>query len=177
MVAERRDLRRQEILAAARRLLEQAGPDGLTMRRLAGALGIRAPSLYKHFRDKAELEVELISDGLAELGRDLGAADSPRGALLGLAQAYRAFALRHPNLYRLMTERELPRDLLRPGTEAEAAEPLLKVVSDRDRARAAWAFAHGMVHLELAGRFPPDADLDRAWEVGVRALAGAQRTG
>jgi hypothetical protein len=33
----------------------------------------------------------------------------------------------------------------------------------------AWAAAHGLVSLEIAGRFPPGTDLDAAW----RALAGA----
>ncbi|MFF1711854.1 hypothetical protein [Streptomyces sp. NPDC058268] len=46
-----------------------------------------------------------------------------------------------------------------------------------DLARAAWAFAHGMVILEVHGvilevhgRFPGDADLATAWKRGARAL-------
>ena len=41
---------------------------------------------------------------------------------------------------------------------------------DRDRARAAWAFAHGMVTLELADRFPPDADVSAAWRIGIESI-------
>jgi len=41
---------------------------------------------------------------------------------------------------------------------------------DRDLARAAFAFAHGMMILELNGRFPADADLDAAWRRGTAAL-------
>lgn len=37
------------------------------MRRLAAAMGIRAPSLYKHVPDKAALEVALVVAGLDEL--------------------------------------------------------------------------------------------------------------
>ena len=140
------------------------------MRALAAALGIRAPSLYKHFRDKADLEVALIASGLAQLGSLLAASGSAAEPLGAMARAYRDFARRHPNLYRLMTERPLPREKLPVGVEDQAAAPLLAVVEDPDAACAAWAFAHGMVHLELAGRFPPDADLDRAWGVGIRAL-------
>ena len=44
------------------------------------------------------------------------------------------------------------------------------VVPDPDLARAAWAAVHGLVALELADRFPPDADLDAAWAAAVRAL-------
>jgi len=36
--------------------------------------------------------------------------------------------------------------------------------------QAAWAFAHGMTLLELAGRFPEAADLDAAWAAGSAAL-------
>lgn len=39
-----------------------------------------------------------------------------------------------------------------------------------DVARAAWAWAHGLVILEIAQRFPPDADLDAAWAVLVDTL-------
>ncbi|MFC5188086.1 TetR-like C-terminal domain-containing protein [Actinomadura harenae] len=39
--------------------------------------------------------------------------------------------------------------------------------------RSSWAFAHGMVVLELDGRFPPGADLDAAWRTGCEAFAGA----
>jgi hypothetical protein len=42
---------------------------------------------------------------------------------------------------------------------------------DIDRARAAWAFAEGMIGLEHDGRFPPGADLDAAWAAGTAALA------
>jgi hypothetical protein len=37
-------------------------------------------------------------------------------------------------------------------------------------ARAAWGMAHGLVMLELNGRFPPDADVDAAWKAGIEAL-------
>ena len=72
-----------------------------------------------------------------------------------------------------MTERELHRELLTPGVEARAALPLVEAVGgDADLARAAWAFAHGMTILELDNRFPPDADLDAAWERGIGAFGG-----
>jgi hypothetical protein len=48
---------------------------------------------------------------------------------------------------------------------------LATFAGDRNRARAAWAFAHGMVTLEIADRFPPDADLAAAWRVGLEGIA------
>jgi AcrR family transcriptional regulator len=169
--------RRDEIVATARQILESEGPDHLTMRSLADRLEIRAPSLYKHVADKDELEALLIAEALRGMGEALHAAVDalpPRGsrkrAMAALAQAYRTWALAHPHLYRLATEGELPREQLPDGLEAWTAEPLVRVTGDQDRARAAWAFAHGMTILELDGRFPPGADLDAAWENGVSFL-------
>ncbi len=166
--------RAQEIVEAARVLLEEEGPDAVSMRRVAERLGIRAPSLYKHLPDKAALEATLISDGFAEQAANFE--DAVRGAddpLLAIATAYRDFARARPHLYRLMTERPLARDRLVPGVEARAAAPLIEAVGgDPALARAAWAFAHGMAILELNGRFPPDADLDQAWRRGLDAFRG-----
>src|ERR1700727_2360177 len=46
---------REQIVAVALDLLDEAGLDGLTLRQLAARLGIRAPTLYWHVRDKREL--------------------------------------------------------------------------------------------------------------------------
>jgi AcrR family transcriptional regulator len=183
-----RSARAQEVVLAARRLLEEEGAGALTMRRLADQLGIKAPSLYKHLPDKTALEAAIIATGFEEAaarfeaavdgattgsttaggGATGGAAD--RGALSALAAAYREFALAHPHLYRLMHNGPLPRQHLPAGVEDRAAAPVLRVAASRARARAFWAFAHGMVMLELDQRFPPDADLDAAWEAGVTAF-------
>jgi AcrR family transcriptional regulator len=98
--------------------------------------------------------------------------DAARGgaAVSALAAAYREFALAHPHLYRLMHDGPLPRRHLPAGVEERAAAPVLRVAGSRARARALWAFAHGMVMLELDQRFPPDADLDAAWEAGITAF-------
>jgi AcrR family transcriptional regulator len=164
--------RAREIAAAARALLDEEGADALTMRRVADRLGIRAPSLYKHFAGKEALEAEIISQGFAESAGVFEAAVAGSADPLGsLASAYRAFALERPHLYRLMTERPLRRDLLAPGVEERAARPLVEAAGgDEARARAAWAFAHGMTILELNGRFPPGADLDAAWREGLRGF-------
>ena len=190
-------------MAAGRQLLEEEGLEGLTMRRLAERVGIRAPSLYKHLPDKAALEAAIIATGFEEAaaafeqavdragegpgegsgegpgeGPGEGAGEWPGGgsgeasgdALVALAGAYRRFALEHPHLYRLMTNGPLPRAHLPPGLEGRTAAPLLRVAGSEARARAVWAFAHGMVMLELDQRFPPDADLDAAWRAGIAAF-------
>jgi AcrR family transcriptional regulator len=179
------------VVAAGRQLLEEEGPEALTMRRLAERVGIRAPSLYKHLPDKAALEAAIIAtgfeesasafeqavegtgeepgDGRGERPRE-GRGEGPGDALVALAAAYRRFALEHPHLYRLMNSGPLPREHLPPGLEGRTAGPLLRVAGSQARARAVWAFAHGMVMLELDQRFPPDADLDAAWRAGIAAF-------
>ena len=166
----RKDLspRAREIVDVALDLLAEEGPD---------RLGIRAPSIYKHLPDKQALEAAIISAGFefqAEaFEHALKDSEDPLGAL---ACAYRRFAKAHPHLYRLMTERELQRDMLTPGVESRAALPVYEAVGrDPDLARAAWAFAHGMTILELDRRFPPDADLDAAWDRGIRAFTPTPR--
>ncbi|MCA9878191.1 MAG: WHG domain-containing protein [Thermomicrobiales bacterium] len=170
--APERGARAQAIVAAARQILEAEGREALTMRRLGEAVGIRAPSLYKHFADKATVELALVELAFQEIAVTVEQAVACHGASLATVMtAYRSFALAHPHLYRLMTEGQLARHLLPAGVEERAAAPLIQVAGERNLARAAFAFAHGMTLLELDGRFPPDADIDAAWREGTRALA------
>jgi AcrR family transcriptional regulator len=183
ILAPERSARVAEIVDTALEVLEREGPEGLTMRRLAEAIGIRAPSLYKHVRSKEDLEALLMAEAFRGMGAEVrgaiaGAREgaSKTTALAELGRAYRRWALAHPHLYRLVTDGPLPRERLPEGLEAWTAEPLIAAVGgDPDRARAAWAFAHGMTILELDGRFPPDADLDAAWAAGIGALAEPRR--
>jgi len=54
-------LQRETVVAAALKLLDEVGMDGLSTRRLAQELGVQQPSLYWHFKNKREL-----LDALAE---------------------------------------------------------------------------------------------------------------
>lgn len=60
-------VQRQDIIDAAMALLDEVGVDGLTMRRLAGALQIQAPSLYWHFAGKQALLDAMADALLAEM--------------------------------------------------------------------------------------------------------------
>jgi AcrR family transcriptional regulator len=167
--------RRRQIVEAALTILEREGGSALTMRRLAAALGIKASSLYKHFPDKEAVELELIALGFRDVAERFERAvrRDRRRPVRAVAATYRAFAHERPHLYRLMNERPLQRERLPEGLEARAAAPLLEATGSRALARAAWAMAHGLVMLELNGRFPPDADVDAAWAVGVTAIERA----
>jgi AcrR family transcriptional regulator len=168
-VLDRFTPRAREIVQIARELLEREGPAALSMRRLGDQIGIRASSIYEHLRDKETLEAALISLGFEEQAELFAqAVQGSANPIVSLTAAYRDFARHQPNLYRLMTERVLRRDLLAPGVEEAAAMPLLQATGgDREQARAIWAFAHGMVILELNRRFPPGADLDTTWRKGI----------
>jgi len=140
----------------------------LTTRALALRLGIRAPSLYKHIRDKGDIEAGLQERALLDLAHHL---DGAGLELEDLARAYRGWAKAHPRLYTLTTRRPLARDRLAEGVEAAAAAPLVAAVGgDEHLARALWSLAHGLVDLELAERFPPGADLDATWRRALRAF-------
>jgi AcrR family transcriptional regulator len=163
--------RARDVIAVGRRLLETDGPGALTMRRVAEEMGIRAPSLYKHLPHKEALETAIIAAGFEEAA--VAFETAVRGApdpLTAFVTAYRDFAAAHPHVYRLMTEGPLPREDLPPGLEARTAAPLLRAVGSPARARAAWAFLHGMTILELDGRFPTDGWTEPAWQAGIAAF-------
>ena len=158
-------------MTVARDVLEREGPDALTMRRIAEVMGIRAPSLYKHVPGKDALEVAITIAGFEEAAAAFEAAtDGAAEPLAAFVRAYRAFARRHPHVYRLMTDRPLPRADLPPGLEERTAAPLQRATGSPARARAAWAFIHGMVLLELTHRFPDDGVTEQAWQAGIAAM-------
>jgi AcrR family transcriptional regulator len=168
--------RARQIIDTAQALLEAVGSDGLTMRRLADELGIRAPSLYKHVDGRPALELALAETGLDETGLALHAAVAgsnvdPVGDLLG---AYRAMGLANPELYRLITASSFPRAGLLPGLEAWAGEPFFLAVGEPYLAQALWSFAHGTLILELDQRFLDGSNLDQTWHAGTEAFDAAR---
>jgi AcrR family transcriptional regulator len=168
-----RSARAAAVVATARRLLEEDPAQGLTLRRVAEAVGVRTPSLYKHLPSKAALEAALVEVGLAEMGAVLRQAvggGPRRGAAERLLRAYREAALSNPGLYRLVTGGPLPRVLLPPGLEAWAGEPFRWAAGDPAKGQALWALAHGLVVLELDRRFLPGSDLGRTWAEGAAAF-------
>jgi AcrR family transcriptional regulator len=104
-----RSERVNQIVAAARQIVEAEGADALTMRRLADELGIKAPSLYKHLPGRDAVVAQLVDETLFDTGDQMHAAvDSPAaeadGPVQALLAAYRKFGRARPNLYRLVTQ-------------------------------------------------------------------------
>src|SRR5262245_36462195 len=60
---------RDDVIQTAIQLLQKVGLDGLTLRRLATELGISAPTLYWHVKDKREL-LDLMSGEMVRLARE-----------------------------------------------------------------------------------------------------------
>lgn len=58
-------VRREEVVTAGLKLLDEVGLDALTTRRLAQRLGVESATLYWHFRDKASLLGEMAAVALA----------------------------------------------------------------------------------------------------------------
>ena len=178
-VAPGRSARAREIVAAAGEILEAEGRDALTMRHLADALGIQAPSLYKHFPNKAAVESALIDDGLLDVGEACHAAVRRGPATTTIARllrTYRTWGRTHPNRYRLATTGRLDRAALTPGREEWAGTPFYLAAGARPHlAQALWSFAHGTLILELDDRYADASNLDRTWAAGVAAFTAAAR--
>jgi AcrR family transcriptional regulator len=172
--ASPRSARTQQIVDAAFAILDREGAEALTMRRLGDDLGIRAPSLYKHLPDKAHLEAALIEDIFFAIGDVLHEAlrrPGRWGVVRSVLRAYREHSLAAPNRYRLATSGHLRRDLLPECLEEWAGQPFFFAAGDPYRSQALWSFAHGMVILEIDGRYPDGSDLDRTWAAGAAAFS------
>ena len=175
----------ESLRAAARTVLERDGREGLTMQAVATMLGVRAPSLYKHVRDRDDLVRVVVDDVSRELGDRLDPVLADAGAdaataVRAIAEVARRFAHEHPNGYALVFA-PLPRAAspdraaLGHGAAAllEAARRLVGEEHALDAARTLTAWMHGFTSMELAGAFRLGGDVDEAWEFGIeRLIAG-----
>ncbi|MEV0829456.1 TetR/AcrR family transcriptional regulator C-terminal domain-containing protein [Nonomuraea rubra] len=95
-------LARDTVVRAALELLDEAGLEGLSMRRLAARLGVQNPALYWHFRNKQELLDEMARELLAH---DMGGPAEGEGWrewLTRRAHRYRRTLLGHRDGARLI---------------------------------------------------------------------------
>lgn len=111
-------LTRERIALAALQVVDEEGPDGLTMRALAERLGVKAASLYNHVPSKDAL-VDTVS-GLVNDEIDHAPLSDPdwRAGLAGYARGYRAVFLRHPNAVSLLARRRVEADSALRGYNA-----------------------------------------------------------
>ena len=167
------------IILAARQLIERHGAGNMTMKVLAARVGIRAPSLYKRFNGRGSIlgivEQELFND----LGERLALALKGRKErkLHAACQAYRAFAHKHPNAYRLMFSATSLQGDEGERIRTKATQPVIEYLTDQvgpanalTASRAFTAFLHGFISMELRGAFHLKGDVEQAFLYGVEAL-------
>jgi AcrR family transcriptional regulator len=172
------------IVTAGRHLLEERGVDALTMHDVAGAVGVRAPSLYKRVRGRSDLFRLILEDVADELTTVLDAAagsGDPVADLRAMARAYRRFAHANPVTYTLMMAPQAV-----PGATARSVRSsatFLNIVAQLagprhalPAARTIVAWAHGFITMELAGAFRLGGDVEQAWDFGLGRLLTAIRS-
>jgi TetR/AcrR family tetracycline transcriptional repressor len=99
----RAGLARAHLVEAALDLLQEAGLDALSTRRLAERLGVKSPALYWHVHNKDEL-LGLVADAICA-GMVLPEADlSFRQRLEAIAGEYRRVLIAHRDATRLFAE-------------------------------------------------------------------------
>lgn len=79
---------RAQILATARRLIDEDGWEKLTIRRLATEVGVGATTLYHHIRNKDDLLLHLLNHHIGQIERP-GPPGSPRDRIITAATAMR----------------------------------------------------------------------------------------
>ena len=172
-----------EIVAAGRQILDADGLDGLTMDRVAAAVGVRGPSLYKRVRDRGEL-IHLIANSaateLADLVEKAASSGDPLRDLRAMVDALRSFAHGNPASYGLLFDR-LP-DAWRPDGDLveRAVRPLFRAVAtlaghehELEAARTVVAWARGFIEMELSGAFQLGGNVEDAYQFGVDRLIAA----
>ncbi|MEO1657674.1 MAG: TetR/AcrR family transcriptional regulator [Pseudomonadota bacterium] len=167
-----------QIISAARGLIQEHGTQLLSVDALATSLGVKAPSLYKHFPNKAAI-LRAVEDSLfLELGDVLSEAmATTKGDRIAAGcNAYRQFAKDHQRLYPLLfTSRPDDEEAIR--VRLTAAQPLIKEFSAfgetaaLKKARVITAFVHGFVSMELSGAFHLGDGVEQAFEEGVDQLS------
>jgi AcrR family transcriptional regulator len=160
------------VTAAGAALVDEIGFDQLSMGLLAGRLGVKTPSLYKHVTSQADLAhriAVLAATELSDAVRDATQGRAGREALIAGAQAMRTYVKEHPGRYAA-------------GNAARPAGPEDPLIPAIDRMLASWAamlrgyrldssqeihalrmlrsILHGFATLEVAGGFQIDADVD-----------------
>lgn len=99
-------LTRDRVARAALALVEAEGPDAVSMRRVADALGVKAMSLYAHVADKADLLDAVVEAAFADF--PVPPPGPWRDRLRALGVGYRRWALAHPGAFALLAARPLP---------------------------------------------------------------------
>ena len=114
-------LDRRTVVRVALGLLDEVGLEGLTLRRLAGELGVKAPALYWHFENKQALLDEMATTMLRDLieeAEDSGEDPGWAGWISGSARGLRRMLLGYRDGARVFSGTYLTDDALLAAQEA-----------------------------------------------------------
>jgi AcrR family transcriptional regulator len=125
--AERREATRAEILDAAWAIAQEKALTDLTLRDVAEAIGMQAPSLYSYFPSKNAIYDAMFGQAWSQY---LGVLDeleailpkSPRQGMKAIARTFFEFAVAVPARHQLMNERVIPGFVPSPESYAPAVE-------------------------------------------------------
>ena len=181
---------RDEILEAAEAILiETSDQAAVSIRAVAGRVGVTPPSIYLHFTDRRDLLYAVADRHFVQLEAAMQSAadgvDDHRERLFRRGQAYVAFGLEHPEHYRLLmmarpdATPERLRDLrladtagLTPVVADLEAAAEAGLIGDRpvlEVASALWMLIHGVTSMFITKPdFPfgdPDAVYERAFDL------------
>ena len=173
---------RDKLIDSSAERLALGGTDGLSLRDLAQSVGTSTNAVYTIFGGKDELIRTVVSEALRRFQIDqleaLGDSDDTE-CLFSLARSYRAWALGHQSMYKVMFGNG-PHQMNPIG--AGEGGPLLAAIRrlqasgaliDGDPAqmhRCLWAAIHGWVMLELGAPAQPGSDeqFERFLAFGLR---------
>ncbi len=162
----------QQIAVAARRLFEAHGPAAVSMRRVAGVVGITPMAIYRHYAGSDALIEEVARQGFDELARHLRATRGktpPVRYVAKVMDAYVAYGLERPRMFDLMFldrrsgARRFPDDfraglsptgnLLAQAIDEAMCDGSLRKDDVWEVMMTVWSHVHGLVVLYRAGRF------------------------
>ncbi|WP_067861010.1 TetR/AcrR family transcriptional regulator [Nocardia shimofusensis] len=161
------------VVEIALAILDESGPETLTLSSVAGKAGVATPSLYKHVRNLAELRALVSARVLGDIADRVGAAVLGRSAddaIRALMTAWREYVRQYPHRYAAVVQRP------DPLTE-EAGARLVGIVTAALRAygltdsaavhatRCLRSSVHGFVVLEAQGGFGLPEKLDESYDL------------
>ena len=173
----------ERVVDAAAGIADAEGLEAVTLARVAGELGVRAPSLYNHVDGRDDVLRAIAVRGVRELTsalREAAVGRSSADALTAAARAYRAYARAHPGRYAATVAAPTRGDEEHRAAASEAVDVMLAVMRGWDlqgddaihAVRALRSAVHGFVAIEAADGFGMAVDVDASFDRLVASLAG-----
>jgi AcrR family transcriptional regulator len=164
----------ETIRAAAREILDQAGPEGVLLREVAQRVGVSATAVYRHFPSREGLLASVAAEGFRELAAAMETAAAETDPLVRTSLAYFEFALQKRGMFRLMFGPILAERAKYPKLTAalDVLEGMVAGVEgpleENAAAIANWGLTHGLSALFVDGLVPEARARSLVEEIFVR---------